>query len=121
MKSARQLSQTYLRFANLANAIRDLPSLDAVEERVLRALAGAWATGQRLPVLQAVELTPDASPATVHRRLKSLRAKGMVEIREDQQDARVKYVVPTAETERYFAELGKCLAAAAQGGTNTNR
>ena len=115
MKDTRQLSQTYLRFANLANAIRGLPTLDAVEERVLRALAGAWATGQRLPVLQVVEITPDTSSATVHRRLKSLREKGLLELREDEEDARIKYVVPTAETERYFAALGKCLTAAARG------
>jgi len=112
MKNAKQLSQTYLKFVNLVSAIRGLPALDAVEERVLTGLAVAWSRGERVPVLQAMELAPDSSPATVHRRLKSLRQKGLIELCEDERDTRIKYVRPTSVAEDYFARLGKCLNAA---------
>ncbi|MBB3180994.1 winged helix-turn-helix domain-containing protein [Variovorax sp. Sphag1AA] len=115
MKNSRQLSQTYLKFVNLVSAIRGLPALDAVEERVLTGLAVAWSKGERVPVLQAMELAPDSSPTTVHRRLKSLREKGLIELREDERDSRIKYVLPTSAAEDYFARLGKCLSTAARG------
>jgi len=115
MKNSRQLSQTYLKFVNLVSAIRELPALDAMEERVLTGLAIAWSKGERVPVLHAMALAPDTSPTTVHRRLKSLRQKGLIELREDENDSRIKYVLPTSAAEDYFARLGKCLSAAARG------
>lgn len=115
MTKASNLSQAYLRFLNLASAIRGLPTLDAVEERVLNGLAATWATGAKVTVLEAMELTADSSPTTVHRRLKSLRQKGLIELREDEADSRVKYVEPTEAAQTYFAKLGQCLDKAARG------
>jgi DNA-binding MarR family transcriptional regulator len=50
----------------------------------------------------------------LHRRLKSLRKKGLLALKVDEVDTRVKYVVATEKTDAYFAAFGKCLAEARQ-------
>ena len=67
---------------------------------------------KKMPVLDAMALFSDAAPATVHRRLKSLRAKGFIALQIDEQDNRVKYIVPTPQTRKYFAKIDECLHAA---------
>ena len=117
MTKIDDLSNTYLRFVNLVSAIRGLPSfpsLDAVEEHILNRLAAAWATSARLTVLEAMEFNANTSATTIHRRLKTLRQKGLIELREDETDSRVKYVVPTQAVKDYFAKLGQCLDMAAR-------
>jgi DNA-binding MarR family transcriptional regulator len=118
MKTSKDPSQTYLRFLNLVSAIRGLPAfpaLDALEERILNGLAATWATGTKVTVLEAMELTLNTSPTTVHRRLKSLRQKGLIELREDEVDSRIKYVMPTEIAKTYFDKMGQCLDMAARG------
>jgi hypothetical protein len=112
MPTHKNPSQTYLRFLNLASAVRGLPGmplLDAVEERVLNMLAVVWATGGHVTVLDAMQLAPDTSASTVHRRLKSLQAKGLIELSEARGDARVRLINPTAFAIGYFTRLGQCL------------
>src|SRR6478609_5853762 len=112
MPTPRESSQAYLRFLNLVDAIRGLPTfpaLDAVEERVFNGLAAIWATGGKVSVLEAMRLSPDKSPSTVHRRLKALQEKGLVELRGAASDNRVRYIEPTSLATAYFARLGQCL------------
>lgn len=110
--------QTYLRFLNLAHAIRGLPAipvLDPVEERLLNALATLLGAGQDVTVLQAMNQTGDSSPSTVHRRLKTLKAKGLIQYAEKPGDQRTKYIQLTPLAEKYFAELSRCIDQAARG------
>lgn len=119
MSKPKDASQTYLRFLNLVSAVRALPSfpsLDAVEERVLNGLAAIWASGAKVTVLEAMRLTPDASPSTVHRRLKQLQDKGLIELRADSTDNRVRFIEPTDAANAWFARLGQCLNLAAREG-----
>lgn len=105
-------SQKYLRFLNLTEAVRgltDFPRLDALEEHLLNKLAAIWHVGQRLTVLDAMGLSDELSPTTIHRRLKSLRKKGVIQLINDDVDTRVKYVSPTPITLRHFEKLGECL------------
>ncbi|MEI7784319.1 MAG: winged helix-turn-helix domain-containing protein [Betaproteobacteria bacterium] len=105
-------SSIYLRFLNLARAIRELPDapdLDPVEERLLNLFASVWYRDQKITVLQAMGMSSDISSTTAHRRLKSLRAKGMISLAADETDNRVKYVQPTALAQRYFAQMGQCV------------
>ena len=102
-------SATYLRFLNLLHAVRQLPTfsqLDPVEDRLLQELGARWHQGQRVTVLQAMEMESAGSSSTVHRRLKGLRSKGYIELVPDEIDGRVRYVVATAEATRYFGQLG---------------
>lgn len=105
-------SAIYLRFLNLARAVRELPDapdLDPVEERLLNLFASVWHHDQKITVLQAMGMSKDISSTTAHRRLKSLRAKGIIVLAADEIDNRVKYVQPTALAERYFAQMGQCI------------
>lgn len=110
-------SDTYLRFLNLMQAVRSLPvfpAIDALEERLLNVLAASWAQDKQITVLTATAMLDDTSATTLHRRLKSMRAKGLIDLQVDTVDYRVKYVVPTALTQRYFSELGACMHKANQ-------
>jgi len=49
------------------------------------------------------------APATVHRRLKQLRAKGLVALVADPNDTRVRFIEPTEQALRYFGALDDCL------------
>lgn len=105
-------SAIYLRFLNLARAVRELPDapdLDPVEERLLNLFASVWHHDQKITVLQAMGMSKDISSTTAHRRLKSLRAKGIIVLAADEIDNRVKYVQPTALAKRYFAQMGQCI------------
>ena len=119
MSKPKDASLTYLRFLNLVSAVRSLPAfpaLDAVEERVLNGLAAVWAIGARVTVLEAVRLMPDVSPSTMHRRLKVLQRKGLIVLRDDARDSRVRIVEPTALATEWFSRLGQCLNQAARQG-----
>ncbi len=108
---------SYLKFLNLIEAVKGLPTfpaMDAVEERLLNTFAVLWQVGVPVTVLQSMEMLQEASPATIHRRLKTLRHKGFIALELDAQDNRVKYVVPTALTHQYFAKLEDCLEKAQQ-------
>jgi hypothetical protein len=105
----------YQRFVNLVKAIQSeptYPNMDAVESSLLDGFAAVWYTGKRITVLEAMNMWPDISPSTVHRRLKSLRAKGMLTLVNDTTDSRTKYVTPTDLAMQYFDQLGKCMEAA---------
>mgnify|MGYP006192952519 FL=1 len=111
-------SANYLRFLNLVQAIRQIPTfpaMDPIEERLLSMLAGGWHLEKKITVLEAMGLTHEISATTAHRRLKTLRKKGMIELDTDKQDSRVKYVVPTELAKQYFSTLGQALNKAQQG------
>lgn len=119
MTNQQSLSACYLRFLNLMQAVRTLPVfpvIDALEERLLNVLAASWANDKRITVLTATAMLNDTSATTVHRRLKSMRNKGLIDLELDTVDYRIKYVVPTALTHRYFSELGACMHQATQEG-----
>ena len=111
-KSTKAKSLPYLKFLNLVDALRDMPTfpkIDPIEERLLDLLAIAWSSGRRVTVLEAMRMSPDRSSATVHRLLKSMLKKGVIELEPDAEDGRVKHVVPTAATNQYFARLNQCM------------
>ncbi len=110
-----QASLNYIRYIHLTKAVNKLPQftlLDPIEERLLNYFASAWYTGKKLTVLETMHASPDVSPSTVHRRLKTLRKKGLIDLDVDQIDNRIKYIVHTDFTDSYFSHLGQCLAKA---------
>jgi DNA-binding MarR family transcriptional regulator len=114
-KQQKLYSQTYLNFLQLVQSLRDLPDfvlLDPVEERLLHLFATVWQADQKITVLQAMALSRDVSSTTAHRRLKSMRQKGVLALVPDEMDNRIKYVQPTPVAEHYFAQLGQCLSEA---------
>ena len=65
--------------------------------------------------LLAAVLDAEASPTTIHRRIKSLRKKGVIQLTVDEIDNRIKYVAPTALATEYFAQLSNALVKATKG------
>ena len=119
MTTEPKQSLTYLRFLNLVHAIKQIPTfptMDPVEERLLAMLGVNWHNGKKVSVLEAMGLSTEISATTAHRRLKTLRKKGMIDLDIDKIDSRVKYVVPTPLAEQYFVTLGQAIDKAHQSG-----
>jgi len=106
---------SYLKFLNLVDAVRQLPSypaMDSTEVRLLNSLAALWHDGKKISVLEAMNMLADVSPSSVHRRLKTLRAKGFIKLQEDEFDNRIKYIVATPLSHKYFNKMNECLVKA---------
>ncbi|MFC0169266.1 winged helix-turn-helix domain-containing protein [Pseudoduganella danionis] len=108
----------YMRFLQLADALRGLPSLpplDPLEERILAIVAKASQEEQRLSVRDMMGKKELGAPATVHNRLTSMREKGWL-ILADTEDTRRKQVELTQAALLYFDKLSKCMLQAAKQG-----
>jgi DNA-binding MarR family transcriptional regulator len=106
----------YLRFLQLADALRGLPSLpplDPLEERMLAVVARATQTKDRLSVRDMIAHSELGSPATLHARVTSMREKGWIALR-DTPDTRRKQIELTPAAMRYFDKLGEAFTKAVQ-------
>lgn len=113
----RAAADVYLRFLQLAEAIRGLPALpplDPLEERILAWVARATRAGERLSVRDMMAKEDLGAPATIHGRLKSMREKGWI-VLADTEDARRKQVQLSDDALRHFAQLSRAVVKAAKG------
>ena len=83
--------------------------LDAVETRMLSILASRWHENTPITVLEAMVMLPEISTTTAHRQVTFLRKKGVIDLVPNEEDRRIKYIVPTKGTLSYFAQFGKCM------------
>ncbi len=102
----------YLRLAGSTKAREPLQHLDLAAEQLLLYLALAWASGKKVPVVQAMKDSPGMSTTTAHHRLKMLREQGLIALEMDEEDNRIKYVVSTALAQHHFAQMGQYLTKA---------
>jgi hypothetical protein len=110
-------ADVYLRFLQLAQAIRGLPALpplDPLEERILAWVARASRAQERLSVRDMMARAELGAPATIHGRLKSMREKGWI-VLADTDDARRKQIELTRAAVRHFERLSRCMVKAARG------
>jgi hypothetical protein len=108
--------KTYVEFIT-SKAAQALRSLDPIEQRLVELLATRWHAGKNVTVLQAMSIAPNLiSPSTVHRRLKTLRAKGMLVLVSDDIDTRTKYVRPSPELLTMFKRLDAAMQLAGTKG-----
>src|ERR1700744_2190648 len=73
----------YLRFLQLTEALRGLPTLaalDPLEERILEFVARATQTKNRLSVRDMMAKSDLGSPATLHARITAMREKGWLQL-----------------------------------------
>lgn len=118
MKKTKRPADVYLRFLQLAEAIRGLPALpplDPLEERILAFVARAGQKEERLSVRDMMGKEELGAPATIHGRLKSMREKGWITLA-DTEDARRKQIELTQAAMRHFDKLSRCLLQAAKAG-----
>ena len=107
----------YLRFLQLAEALRGLPSLpalDPLEEQILELLARMAQANERLSVREMMARSELGSPATLHARLKSMREKGWLTLA-DTEDTRRKQIELTPAALKHFDKLAEAFARAAKG------
>ena len=95
--------------AQVVQALPSMPKLKATEERLLEAVTVCWHKGRTLTVTETMALSVAGAPATVYRKLTSLRKQGLVAVVESNDDLRIKTVVPTRKALDYFEKLGGCL------------
>ncbi|MDB5932153.1 MAG: hypothetical protein JWR60_3860 [Polaromonas sp.] len=88
-----------------------MPALDPLEERILALIARAGEQEERLCVRDMMSKEQLGAPATIHTRLKSMRAKGWIML-SDTEDARRKQIELTQDAVRYFAKQSKCMVEA---------
>jgi hypothetical protein len=118
MKDKTRPADTYLRFLQLAESLRgtpSLPMLDPLEERILNMVAFATKEQARLSVRDMMAYSELGSPATIHNRLKSMRAKGWIMLT-DTEDSRRKQITLTQAAWIHFDKLAKCLFDAVKEG-----
>ena len=104
----------YLRFIQLAEAVRALPALpalDPLELRILELIALARQTQERLSVKDLMGKRELGSPAMLHGRLKSMREKGWILLAETE-DARRKQLELTQAALMHFGKLARCMVQA---------
>jgi hypothetical protein len=73
----------YLRFLQLTEALRGLPSLpalDPLEEKILEFVARVMQKNDRLSVRDMMAQSGLGSPATLHARITSMREKGWLSV-----------------------------------------
>ena len=116
MAKTTRPADIYLRFLQLAEALRglpSLPSLDPLEERILALVARAAQGQERLSVRDMMAKSELGSPATVHGRLKTMRQKGWI-LLGDTEDTRRKQIELTQAALLHFDKLSNCLVQAAK-------
>jgi DNA-binding MarR family transcriptional regulator len=105
---------TYVRLMNMLNAIRGLSpfsELSADEERLLGDLIVRWHLTPTITVSDLMESGVTPSSSTTYRRLIALRDKGLISMRVDQQDRRIKFVEPTAAARDYMQRINRSIRA----------
>ena len=111
MGKSTKFADLYLRFIQLAEALRNLPTLpplEPLEERILMIVANAHHTQQRLSVKDLMGMAELGSPAMLHGRLKSMREKGWIYLA-DTEDARRKQLDLTPAAMIYFDKVARCM------------
>lgn len=98
----------HIRLLNLLGAIRDLSPFDlmtAEEEQLLSSLLVRWHEAKDTSVSEIMASVTGVSATTAYRRLIGLRDKGLVQLRVDAEDKRVKFVDPTRLAEEYGRQV----------------
>ncbi len=107
-------TSAYLRFLHLARALKEVPSLPALEpleEKILEIVADAHINDARLSVKDLMNKSELGSPAMLHGRLKSMREKGWI-VLAPTEDARRKQLDLTPASLKYFEKLSKLMTKA---------
>lgn len=115
MKNSRATADVYLRYLQLAQAIRGLPALgplDPLEERILNLIARSTLEQARLSVRDMMGKQDLGAPATIHGRLKSMREKGWI-VLADTDDARRKQIELSKPAIKHLTRLSAAMRQAA--------
>ncbi len=102
----------HIRLLNILAAIRDLSPFDmmtAEEDELLRELIVRWHHGKSVSVSEVMKDMRDVSPTTAYRRLIALRDKGLIQLKTDKNDKRVRLVCPTELSKKYINQVNSAI------------
>lgn len=108
----------YLRFIRLLNGLASKQRIDDVEptsRRVLEEIAIGHLSDKPLTVTQLLQHRQIASPATMHRKMLSLKNTGLIELNTSASGKRVKHILLTRQGKRYITVLSRLMARAGAG------
>ena len=111
-------SPAYIRFLNLIDVLDRInpgKKLDATEESLLNKIVLSAHQNEIVLVGDLISLSEFGSQATLHGRLKNLRAMGLIDMAAEE-DGRKKHVLPTKLAMKRYEELSKCLEKAVRAG-----
>ncbi len=97
----------YLKFAEVHQNIQSKYDVQSKDCQILRLVTKHYLEKKPLKVRELIYSSTIASPATIHKSMKSLIAKGLIKVDEDDSDARIKYLGPTPRAMKIFMEIGK--------------
>ena len=101
------LAKKYIEFAKFVGDVQFKYALNAHEWGIHILIASTTLDGGKLKVKELLEMNHIASPATIHKSMKSLIAKGLIGINACTNDARVKYLVATKKGMNLLQDIGK--------------
>ena len=105
-------ARQYIKYLHLTQKVRGqaiFQEMDANDIVMLDTWAVAWYNDIPMGMLKASSLVNNRGAVNAARRLNGLRAIGLIDLVPDDQDRRIKYVLPTQATHDYFAQLGRCM------------
>lgn len=108
---------SFVRLLNMLNAIRQMAPFDSLsgeEVLLLDALIVKWHDRDNIMISEVMIDAQFGSQPTAYRRIIALRNKGLVCLRTDSKDKRVKFVEPTQLARDYMANISESLASLAQ-------
>jgi hypothetical protein len=109
----QELVELYLRFLWLLDGLKDLPTGGLLgipdAEELLTNIVRAWQRGEPYPIRKLVMREELGHFNTVRKRVQQLEDAGFIELQTQASDSRVKLVIPTEQTLRYFADCGALL------------
>ena len=108
---------SFVRLLNMLNSIRQMSPFDTLngeEGLLLDALIVKWHERDNITVSEVMADTRFGSQPTAYRRIIALRDKGLVCLRADTNDKRVKFVEPTQLAQDYMASISECITALGQ-------
>ncbi len=101
--------QMYVRFLHatlLLEAEKKFQNIDLMELKLLEMLAVASEAGKPMNVGEAMSAEWVASPATLHRKIRTLIDTGYVSSEFVGKNRRTRYLVPTEKADAFFSEMG---------------
>jgi DNA-binding MarR family transcriptional regulator len=101
------LAIKYLQFADVGEKIQASYNLSSKECKILRVITRAHLQNSSLRVQSLLSMSDIASPATIHKAIKSLVSKGLLKINHSDTDARIKLLSPTSRALKLYDELGR--------------
>lgn len=99
----------YLEFSDIRQKIQTKYDVHSKECIILREIAYSYLRQSPLKVRDLLDKSSIASPATIHKAMKCLIAKGFLKMEVDKDDGRIKYLEPTSRAIKLLNEIGKLM------------